>query len=58
MTVAKAKMTAGEGDARFLGAKLKTARFYMARLLPETASLLSAIQSGSASIMAVEVEEF
>ncbi len=58
VTVAKAKLTAGEGDARFLGAKLKTARFYMARLLPETASLLSAIQSGSASIMAVEVEEF
>ncbi len=58
VTVAKAKLAAGEGDARFLGAKLKTARFYMARLLPETAALLSAIQSGSASIMAMGVDEF
>lgn len=58
VTVAKAQLAAGTGDARFLRAKLKTARFYMVRLLPEAASLLAAIQSGSAPIMALEVDEF
>lgn len=58
VTVAKAKLAAGTGDARFLEAKLKTARFYMMRLLPEAATLLAAIQSGSAPIMALSAEEF
>jgi alkylation response protein AidB-like acyl-CoA dehydrogenase len=57
-TVSQQKLDAGEGNARFHSAKLKTARFYFARLLPETATLLAAIQSGSAPIMAVAVEEF
>ena len=57
-TVAKAKRVAGAGDQRFMDAKIKTARFYMARLLPEAATLLAAIQSGSGPIMAMEVEEF
>ncbi len=56
--VAQRKLAAGEGDARFLGAKLKTARFYMSRMLPETATLLAAIQSGAAPIMAMAAEEF
>jgi len=33
------QLDAGEGDAKFLRAKLFTARFYMERLLPRTASL-------------------
>ncbi|MBL0170217.1 MAG: acyl-CoA dehydrogenase C-terminal domain-containing protein [Gemmatimonadaceae bacterium] len=57
-TVAKAKLAAGSGDARFMEAKIKTARFYMARLLPEAATLLAAIQSGCAPIMALDVEQF
>ena len=57
-TVATEQLTAGKGDKRFLEAKLKTARFYFARLLPEAASLLAAIQSGSAPIMALNVDEF
>jgi alkylation response protein AidB-like acyl-CoA dehydrogenase len=57
-TVATAKLSAGTGDARFLSAKIKTARFYMGRVLPEAATLLAAIQSGSAPVMAMRVEEF
>ena len=58
VTVAKAKLASATGDARFMQAKIKTARFYMARLLPEAASLLAAIQSGCAPIMALDVDEF
>ncbi len=58
VTVATEQLAAGTGDARFLRAKIKTARFYVARLLPETASLLAAIQSGCAPIMALDVDEF
>jgi alkylation response protein AidB-like acyl-CoA dehydrogenase len=57
-TVAQQQLAAGAGNARFLEAKLKTAHFYFSRLLPEAAALLSAIQSGSASIMAFRDEEF
>jgi alkylation response protein AidB-like acyl-CoA dehydrogenase len=57
-TVSREKLAAGQGDARFHQAKLKTARFYFGRLLPETATLLTAIQSGAAPIMAMAAEEF
>lgn len=57
-TVSQQKLAAGEGDQRFHAAKLKTARFYFGRLLPETATLLAAIQAGSAPIMALAAEEF
>ena len=57
-TVAERKLAAGEGEQRFLKAKVKTARFFFARLLPETATLLAAIQSGAAPIMAFTADEF
>jgi hypothetical protein len=57
-TVSQQKLAAGEGDKRFHEAKLKTARFFFGRLLPETATLLAAIQAGSAPIMALAAEEF
>ena len=57
-TVAGEKLAAGTGDRRFLEAKQKTARFYFARLLPETATLLAAIQSGSGPIMAMDAADF
>lgn len=57
-TVASEKLAAGSGDKRFNEAKIKTARFYFTRLLPEAATLLAAIQSGSAPIMAFAVDEF
>jgi hypothetical protein len=39
-------------------AKLATARFFMERLLPETAAQLKRIQSGAASTMELPVEAF
>ncbi|AXQ29967.1 acyl-CoA dehydrogenase [Solimonas sp. K1W22B-7] len=45
------------GDA-FYKTKLTTARFYFAKLYPETASLIKQARAGSASLMELEVENF
>jgi butyryl-CoA dehydrogenase len=45
------------GDS-FYKAKLATARFYFARLLPETAMLIRQARSGSASLMALDADLF
>ena len=45
------------GDA-FYAAKLHTARFYFAKLLPETASLMRTARSGLAPLMAMEEAMF
>jgi alkylation response protein AidB-like acyl-CoA dehydrogenase len=42
----------------FYKSKLATARFYFARLLPETAMLIRQARAGSASLMALEPELF
>ena len=57
-TVSTGKLAAGAEDRRFHEAKLKTARFYFGRMLPETATLLAAIQAGSGAIMAFADDEF
>ena len=57
-TVAQQQLAAGGTATPFLTAKLKTARFYFGRVLPETATLLAAIQAGSAPIMAFADNEF
>ena len=57
-TVSSDALAAGRGDAAFHQAKLKTARFYFARVLPECGTLLTAMQAGAASIMAFEPQEF
>lgn len=57
-SVAQRQLAAGEGDATFLHAKVKTARFYMARMLPQTAALLAQIQAGASTIMAPSAAEF
>lgn len=46
-----------DGDG-FYGAKLMTARFYFARLLPETNSLFTTLMAGSESLMAMPAEAF
>ena len=51
-------LEAGEGDKRFLTTKRLTAQFYYDHLLPRTASYLTTIKSGSAAIMALDVEQF
>jgi Acetyl-CoA dehydrogenase C-terminal like/Acyl-CoA dehydrogenase, C-terminal domain len=48
---------AASGD-KFYVAKLATARFYFARLMPETASLMRTARSGAQSLMSLEAELF
>jgi 3-(methylsulfanyl)propanoyl-CoA dehydrogenase len=55
---ANAKLGGGEGDAARMEAKLVTGRFFMERMLPETAAHLARIQSGAASTMALPAEAF
>jgi hypothetical protein len=53
---AKAKLASGSSDV--MNAKLVTARFFMERMLPETAAQLARIQSGAASLMELPAEAF
>ncbi|NYZ14308.1 acyl-CoA dehydrogenase [Azospirillum sp. RWY-5-1] len=55
---ARAKLAAGEGDAAFLDAKVKTARFFMAKLLPQTGALFTTILSGARPLMEMEEAAF
>src|SRR6266852_2663132 len=48
---------AGDDSGR-MNAKLMTARFFMERMLPETATHLARIQSGAASVMELPAEVF
>jgi alkylation response protein AidB-like acyl-CoA dehydrogenase len=50
--------TAAGEEAERLNAKLITGRFYMERLLPETATRLARIEAGSESTMALAAEAF
>jgi len=50
--VAYRRLEAGEGSGAFYRAKLDTARFFMARVLPETLGLDAKIRAGAAPIMA------
>ena len=52
------KLTAGEGDAAALEAKLVTGRFFMERTLPETAAHLARITAGADTVMALGAEQF
>lgn len=51
--IALAKQDSGDS---FYKSKLGTARFYFARLLPETAMLIRQARSGSANLMALEAD--
>ena len=48
---------AGSADS-FRSAKLECARFYMAKIIPETGSLLVSITAGSKSVMALHEDAF
>lgn len=54
------QITNGKGEMtdEFYDAKLKTGRFYMQRILPQTGSLLSNIMSGCESTMSLNEEQF
>jgi len=57
--VASEKLASGAGEnSGFYEAKLVTARFFMERMLPDTSSLLSKIQAGSSSMMALSADAF
>jgi alkylation response protein AidB-like acyl-CoA dehydrogenase len=51
-------LAAGDPDRDFLLNKLATGRYYMSRLLPETALRLARIRSGAAPVMALPAEAF
>jgi acyl-CoA dehydrogenase len=55
---ALAKLPKANGSGARYSAKLTTARFFMERMLPETATHLARIQSGAASIMELPDEQF
>ena len=55
--VAQAKIAAG-GATPYLNTKLVTGRFFMERMLPETALHLARVQTGSATTMELAAEAF
>ena len=58
IVVAAHKGLAAGNDNAFYEAKLTTARFYMARVLPQTTSLSHQIKAGAATVMALPAEAF
>ncbi|YBV95411.1 acyl-CoA dehydrogenase C-terminal domain-containing protein [Phyllobacteriaceae bacterium JZ32] len=56
---AQEKLDAGAGDKKaYFEAKLATARYYMERIMPETALRLARIQTGADTLMALPAEAF
>jgi alkylation response protein AidB-like acyl-CoA dehydrogenase len=56
--IAAEKLTRPNADAPFYKAKLTTARFYMERVLPQVAGLLTAIKAGKAAMMEMDEAAF
>ncbi len=57
--IAHAALEKGDGhDADFYRSKLITARFYFAKLYPETAALMAQIRSGAAPLTELDAEHF
>jgi hypothetical protein len=55
---ARARLDAGSDDARFLAAKIKTARFYAENLLPQAAAEAVVVMTGAESTLALADEDF
>ncbi|MGB4247825.1 MAG: acyl-CoA dehydrogenase C-terminal domain-containing protein [Pseudohongiellaceae bacterium] len=55
---ALAGLQTGSSDSRYYDAKLKTGRFFLARILPGYKSLVEEIRGGSAVLMALEADQF
>jgi len=47
-----------DGDARYYANKMKTARFYMYKLLPESASLFLRIMTGKTAMAQFDEDDF
>ena len=56
--MAKIALEKQDSGDKFYQSKLGTARFYFARLLPETAMLIRQARSGSANLMAMDADLF
>jgi Acetyl-CoA dehydrogenase C-terminal like/Acyl-CoA dehydrogenase, C-terminal domain len=57
--VAKARLSSGaDGDAAFYEAKVKTARFFMTKMLPESGALFAQIMAGGKPLMDFEDAAF
>lgn len=56
--VSLTKLSEGTEDSAFYQAKLKTARFYFARILPRAHGHAACIENGGESMMAHDVDEF
>ncbi len=56
--MAKIALAKQDSDDKFYAAKLHTARFYFARLYPETAMLIRQARSGSANLLAMDADLF
>lgn len=56
--VARQQLDAGSTETDFYQAKLHSAEFYMAKILPQTSSLLTEIEAGKDSLMAMTIEQF
>lgn len=52
------QLASPDADAGFYRAKLATAEFYFARILPRTLSLVKAIKSGSDNLMSLASDDF
>ncbi|MDO9322355.1 MAG: acyl-CoA dehydrogenase C-terminal domain-containing protein [Pseudomonas sp.] len=56
--VAQQQLAAGSSETAFYSAKVKSADFYMSRVLTESSGLLAEVTAGKASLMAFSDEEF
>ena len=56
--ISDAQIKAGAKDHQFYQNKLQTGRFFMARMLPDTSSLLSKLTSGAAPVMGLPLAAF
>jgi acyl-CoA dehydrogenase len=55
---ANTRIAVADGNVGRMKAKLVTARFFMERMLPETATRLACVQAGAASTMELPAEAF
>jgi hypothetical protein len=56
--VAARHLEEGIGDARFLQAKILTARFYADALLPQAAGLAQSVAGAGESVLGLAAEQF
>lgn len=55
---AQKKLEEGEGDKDFYEAKIKTARFFMQRMLPEADARFKMVMAGANSLMEMDEDQF